>query len=160
MTFKNSGPELFHDYIICKYVVIPDILLRLSFRRFKLESRQGWTFFVVEVFHPQGIEVQAGSLYPIFIAYSTLHSTAITWLQVWARPAIQLHHETTISRLLFKAIHALHFLYSVRVTHVISYTLWGWHTWFLILCEGDTRDLLYSMRVTHVISLLLYHLVM
>jgi hypothetical protein len=155
-------------------------------------------------------------LYPIFIAYSTLHSTAITWLQVWARPAIQLHHETTISRLLFKAIHALHFLYSVRVTHVISYTLWGWHTWFLILCEGDTRasflilcegdtrdsflmlcegdtrdflysvrmthvisytlwgwhtwflilcegdtrDLLYSMRVTHVISLLLYHLVM
>ena len=121
MTLKISGPELFYDHIICKYVVIPDILLRLSFRRFKLESRQGWTFLFVEVFHPQGIEVQAGSLYPIFVAYSTLYSTAITWLQVWARPAIQLHHETTISRLLFKAIQ----------TSCGS---------FLILCEGDTRD--------------------
>jgi hypothetical protein len=59
MTLKISGPELFYDYIIYKYVVIPDILLRLSFRRFKLKSRQGWTFVVVEVFHPQGIEVQA-----------------------------------------------------------------------------------------------------
>jgi hypothetical protein len=72
------------------------------------------------------------------------------------------------------------FLYSVRVTHVISYTLWGWHTcfisytlwgwhtWFisyavwewhtlfLILCENDTRDFLYSVRVTHVISYTLW----
>ena len=118
---KISGPELFYDYIFCKYVVIPDILLQLCFRRFKLESRQGWTFFVVEVLHPQGIDVQAGSLYPIFVPYSTLYSTAITWLQVWARPSIQLLHETTISCLLFKAIS------TSRAS-------------FLILCEGDTRD--------------------
>ena len=131
-------------------MVLPDILLQLSFRRFKLESRQGWTFFVVEVFHPQGIDVQAGSLYPIFVPfvclytyefwpslckivrssvilllplinYSTLYSTAITWLQVYARPSIQLHHETTNACLLFKAIQ----------TSCAS---------FLILCEGDTRD--------------------
>jgi hypothetical protein len=102
-------------------VVIPDILLRLSFRRFKLESRQGWTFFVVEVFHPQGIEVQAGSLYPIFVPYSTLYSTAIAWLLAWARPAIQLHHETTIPCLLFKAMQ------TSRAS-------------FLILCEGETRE--------------------
>ena len=103
-TFKISGPELFYDYIICKYVVIPDILLQLSFRRFKLESRQGTTFFVVEVLHPQRIDVQAGLLYPIFVPYSTLYSTAIAWLQVWTKPSIQLLHETTISCLLFKAI--------------------------------------------------------
>ena len=74
MTFKISGPELFYDYIICKYEVLPDILLQLSFRRFKLESRQGWTFFVVEVFHPQGIDVQAGSLYPIFVPFVCLYT--------------------------------------------------------------------------------------
>jgi hypothetical protein len=102
-------------------VVLPDILLQLSFRRLKLESRQGWIFFFVEVFHPQGIEVQAGSLYPIFVPYSTLYSTAIAWFQVWDRPAIQLHHATTIPCLLFKAIQ----------TSCAS---------FLILCEGDTRD--------------------
>ena len=102
-------------------MVLPDILLQLPFRRFKLESRQGWTFVVVEVFHSQGIGVQAGSLYPIFVPYSTLYRTAITWLQVWARPSIQLLHETTISCLLFKAI----------PTSCAS---------FLILCEGDTRD--------------------
>ena len=121
-TFKISGPERFYDNIICKYVVLPDILLQLSFCRFKLESRQGWTFFVVEVFFPQGIDVQAGSLYPIFVPYSTLYSTVITWLQVWAKPSIQLNHETTISYLLFKAI----------PTSCAS---------FLILCEGDTRDI-------------------
>ena len=54
-----SGPELSYDYIICKYVVLPDSLLQLCFRRFKLASRQGWIFFVVEVFLPQGIDVQA-----------------------------------------------------------------------------------------------------
>jgi hypothetical protein len=54
------------------------------------------------------------------INYSTLYSTAITWLQVYARPSIQLHHETTIACLLFKAIQTswASFLYS----------------------EGDTRD--------------------
>jgi hypothetical protein len=31
------------------YVVIPDILLRLSFRSFKLESRQDWTIFILPV---------------------------------------------------------------------------------------------------------------
>ena len=133
MTFKISGPELFYDYIICKYVVLPDILLQLSFRRFKLESRKAGHFFLLRCsLHKESMYKQDHCIPYLFhfvclhtyefwlslckivrssvillvslIIYSTLYNTAIAWLQVCVRPSIQLHHETTISCLLFKAI--------------------------------------------------------
>jgi hypothetical protein len=131
-------------------VVLPDILLQLSFRRFKLESCKAEHFLLLRCsIHKESMYKQDHCIPYLFhfvcmhtyefwlslcknvrssvilllplINYSTLYSTAITWLQVYARPSIQLHHETTIACLLFKAIQA-------------------WRASFLILCEGDTRD--------------------
>jgi prepilin signal peptidase PulO-like enzyme (type II secretory pathway) len=131
-------------------VVLPDILLQLSFRRFKLESRKAGHLLLLRCsIHKESMYKQDHCIPYLFqfvclytyefwlslckivrssvilllplINYSTLYSTAITWLQVYARPSIQLHYETTNACLLFKAIQ----------TSCAS---------FLILCEGDTRD--------------------
>jgi prepilin signal peptidase PulO-like enzyme (type II secretory pathway) len=136
-------------------VVLPDILLQLSFRRFKLESRKAGHFLLLRCsIHKEYMYKQDHCIPYLFhfvclysyefwlslckivrssvilllplINYSTLYSTAITWLQVYARPSIQLHHETTMHVSCSKQSkhHALHFLFSVRETRVMSLLLY------------------------------------
>ena len=45
--------------------------------------------FLVDLFQPHGIDVQAGEKKLLVLAYSTLYNTTMTWLQHLLAPAMQ-----------------------------------------------------------------------
>ena len=52
--------------------------------------------FVVDLFQPYGIDVQAGEQKLLALTYSTLNNTAMTWLQHLLALVMQKHHAVII----------------------------------------------------------------
>ena len=56
----------------------------------------GSMVFVVDLFQPYGIDVQAGEQHLLALAYSTLYKKAMTWLQHLLHLVMQKYHAVII----------------------------------------------------------------